>query len=62
MKKLNPIPVVKTVPKKVSALERRHKTFIHLLLLAAIATSLLHEGGSAADWLFVALGFAVELA
>lgn len=63
MKKLDKLPVVaKSAASKSVGLERKHKTAIHLFLLFLIALSLYHEGGGAADWLFVALGVMVEAA
>lgn len=42
-------------------LSRRRKNILHGLLLVGIVCSLGLEGGQLADWLFVALGVAVEV-
>ena len=42
-------------------LHRRHKTIIHLSLVALVALSLATGYDHHADWLFVALGVIVEL-
>lgn len=41
---------------------KKHKIAVHCLCLAAVFVSLVIEGGSVADWSFVALAVACELA
>lgn len=47
--------------RKRQRLERKHKNWVHLLVVMGIAVTLLMEGGGMADWGFVALSALVEL-
>ena len=49
--------------KKFVSLNRSHKTAIHMVVIAAIALSLIHEGNvRTTDWLFVGLSVLCETA